>query len=499
MSIKPDRDDINGIFDKIISGEISIPTFQRDFVWSNTQIKDFFDSILKGYPIGSLILWSPTAEKFRTLSEIGRVNIEASTSSPVIYVLDGRQRLTTLISVLHPSGCNFDKFYLNLDTYTVEYWQHQPKTIEYTRLGDLYNTYTIVDYIESLRRGNLSNELVQKYSENAKRANRTLLTYYLGYIYVKGGSIKEAVEIFSRLNSQGSPISEDYMLQALAYDHDSDFLLASRITDIKDKLVEYNFAGLKRDTIFNCLYNYIDIPFIDGEIKDLINHINRLPEIVDRLGEDMTKAVRFLYKECGVIDYRLLPYSYQIIMLCMYFSTASSPTPHDLRLLKEWFLYTTYAAYFTSHSLSEIRADILRFKRFAKRECDTPIDFSTDGISLELPSRINMGSVRSCAYVITSLLQAPKRHEGASTLIIRKIYPGAQKTFENCIICSSIAEYNMVMDCLNGRVEWTEDMLAYGISRELVDLYLFNRMTDFLGQRKALIISNEEKSVKALF
>ncbi|MFU8652045.1 DUF262 domain-containing protein [Methanotorris formicicus] len=39
-----------------------IPTIQRGFVWNEERIKDFFESIIKGYPVGSIILWSPEDE-----------------------------------------------------------------------------------------------------------------------------------------------------------------------------------------------------------------------------------------------------------------------------------------------------------------------------------------------------------------------------------------------------------------------------------------------------
>lgn len=494
MSIKPDREDINGIFDKLLNGDISIPTFQRDYIWNNSQIKSFFDSILKGYPVGSLILWSPTEDKFNTIGEIGGIKVKSKGSNPT-YVLDGRQRLTTLMSVLLPEGCNFDKFYLDLDGFSVEYCPHPPKSISYVRLGDLYNTYSIVDYIETLRRDALPEKSVLKFSENAKKANRILLTYYLGYSYVKGGAIKEAVEIFSRLNSEGSPISEDYMLQALAYNHERDFLLANRITDLKDSLGAYNFSGLKRDVIFNCLYNYVGIPFIDGNVRDLLTHIEELPDIFNRLARDLTKAVRFLYEECGVIDYRLLPYSYQIIMLCMYFSMTEVMEEDSLCKLKKWFLYTTYVSYFTSHSLSEIREDIIRFKAFANHQADSPINFR-ETVDLSLPAKINLGSVRSCAFVISSLLRTSHPDNGDSKLIVRKIYPDRQKTFENCIICSSEMEFSKVMEFLKGGSIYNCEFLKYGISEELAAMYSANDKEGFLEGRKRLILSQEEESVK---
>jgi uncharacterized protein with ParB-like and HNH nuclease domain len=90
-----------------------IPRFQRQFVWNNAQVKLLIDSIAKNYPIGSLLLLQETmpAEPFLASRAIDAVihdseDLESSddsvfiksAGSPVVYyVLDGQQRLTSLV------------------------------------------------------------------------------------------------------------------------------------------------------------------------------------------------------------------------------------------------------------------------------------------------------------------------------------------------------------------------------------------------------------------
>ncbi|PYD84200.1 hypothetical protein DNF23_55850, partial [Pseudomonas syringae pv. pisi] len=45
------------LFLEIDSGQIKLPMFQREFVWDKEQSAKLIDSILKGYPIGTFILW----------------------------------------------------------------------------------------------------------------------------------------------------------------------------------------------------------------------------------------------------------------------------------------------------------------------------------------------------------------------------------------------------------------------------------------------------------
>ncbi|MCO5997414.1 GmrSD restriction endonuclease domain-containing protein [Actinoallomurus rhizosphaericola] len=46
-----------------LSGRIRIPRFQRPFRWEKDDIRQLFDSIFRGYPIGNLLMWRRPAPK----------------------------------------------------------------------------------------------------------------------------------------------------------------------------------------------------------------------------------------------------------------------------------------------------------------------------------------------------------------------------------------------------------------------------------------------------
>jgi len=52
-------------------GTLQIPAFQRGFVWERDNIKDLFDSIKNGYPIGSILLWKPNDSHCKSQDSIG--------------------------------------------------------------------------------------------------------------------------------------------------------------------------------------------------------------------------------------------------------------------------------------------------------------------------------------------------------------------------------------------------------------------------------------------
>lgn len=80
----------------IEKGLVKIPQFQRDFVWTKEKSALLLDSMLKGFPIGTFVLWK-TKESLRTIRNLGGAELpETPEGDFTQYVLDGQQRLTSL-------------------------------------------------------------------------------------------------------------------------------------------------------------------------------------------------------------------------------------------------------------------------------------------------------------------------------------------------------------------------------------------------------------------
>ena len=87
---------LNQLIEKIDTGELGLPELQRPFVWKDKKVRDLFDSMMRGYPIGYFILWEcPTLEKKKTIG-VGA----HSYNSPKEVIIDGQQRLTSLYAVI---------------------------------------------------------------------------------------------------------------------------------------------------------------------------------------------------------------------------------------------------------------------------------------------------------------------------------------------------------------------------------------------------------------
>ncbi len=95
-----------GLLSQVEHDEIVLPAMQRPFVWKEDRIYRLVDSLLRGFPIGAIMLWrTTTIQRFRRLPrdvdiETAEVfNFETTTDTSNKYlVLDGQQRLTSLFA-----------------------------------------------------------------------------------------------------------------------------------------------------------------------------------------------------------------------------------------------------------------------------------------------------------------------------------------------------------------------------------------------------------------
>jgi len=89
---------IGKLIDDIEIGDIALPDIQRPFVWYKkiSKVRDLFDSIYRGYPIGYLLFWENANRN--DYKNIGFD--EKKRKIPRFLIIDGQQRLTTLFAVM---------------------------------------------------------------------------------------------------------------------------------------------------------------------------------------------------------------------------------------------------------------------------------------------------------------------------------------------------------------------------------------------------------------
>jgi len=93
MHFQQVRVPVDLLIQRIRSGQLALPDFQRDFVWTPSQIAELLDTVARQWPMGSLLLMR--GNKIFQAREIDGAP-KLGNSKPDYYLLDGQQRVTSL-------------------------------------------------------------------------------------------------------------------------------------------------------------------------------------------------------------------------------------------------------------------------------------------------------------------------------------------------------------------------------------------------------------------
>ena len=85
---------LGALIQQIALGSIGLPDIQRPFVWPNVKVRDLFDSMYRGYPVGYLLLWQNGQS-----SNPRGIGTDTKQVTPNLVIVDGQQRLTSLYAV----------------------------------------------------------------------------------------------------------------------------------------------------------------------------------------------------------------------------------------------------------------------------------------------------------------------------------------------------------------------------------------------------------------
>ena len=93
---------VDELINKIKRGEVRLPEIQRHYIWQSTRVRDLFDSLYRGYPSGTILLWeTETDDKDGVpLQDMAIEQPKKNPFSNTRFLLDGQQRLTSLAAVI---------------------------------------------------------------------------------------------------------------------------------------------------------------------------------------------------------------------------------------------------------------------------------------------------------------------------------------------------------------------------------------------------------------
>lgn len=269
---------IANVMRQLQRSELVIPAIQREFEWKTSQIVTLFDSVLRGYPIGSFLSWRVETETVREFKFYGVMRdysafdnrhnpkVDIPTDRQVTAILDGQQRLTALNIGLRGTyayrtkgghstkAWNYPKRRLFLDVTNVEPdrelgLQHHFRFLtdkEFTRskvdptktwvpVSDIYDASKINHLMSLLARYNIGNNEAATImiSELWQAIHETPI---LHFYEEEDQDIERVLDIFVRVNSQGTVLSYAALLMSMAVAQWKDKDARAEINELVDEL-----------------------------------------------------------------------------------------------------------------------------------------------------------------------------------------------------------------------------------------------------------------------
>jgi len=350
---------ITELINDVKRGLVKIPQFQRDFIWSKQKAASLMDSILKGYPIGTLILWK-TKETLRSIKNLGGINLPETPSGDFIqYVLDGQQRLTSIFATI--SGAivrrdfkieDFSEIYINLDANDDEEIVIPGK--------DGYDEKTLIK-LTSLLYGGLEYlaSFSKKYFQLLEKYKRSIETYPIPSILIREVSIDVATEIFTRINEGGKPLSVFEIMVAKTFDIEQNFDLSESYDELISNLSRIDYETISEATVLRS----VSVILTKECSKKVILNLNKIDFIKNWQSAvcAIERAVEYFRSVFKISVSKILPYN-DLIVIFAYFFHHHNEYPHGKteQYLQDLFWRIALTERYSSSTETKIAQDIKR-------------------------------------------------------------------------------------------------------------------------------------------
>lgn len=217
---------LGSLMDAIEMGTIGLPDIQRPFVWKNTKVRNLFDSMFRGYPIGYLLFWDNAAEDAKAIGADHKQKV------PSQLIVDGQQRLTSLYAVIKGVEVvreNYEKEKIEIafnpltgafdvaDAAIRQDAAYIPNiSVLWAKDADLFDI--VEDYVERLKATQDVTDQDNKTIRKAMAKVQNLLGFPFTSLTLSADIDEEQVsDVFVRINSEGKSLNQaDFLLTLMS-------------------------------------------------------------------------------------------------------------------------------------------------------------------------------------------------------------------------------------------------------------------------------------------
>ena len=400
--------DLGTLVQFIDLGEIGLPDIQRPFVWKNAKVRDLFDSMYRGYPVGYLLFWQNNlSEEMRTIGTDDKQKI------PRLVIVDGQQRLTSLFAVLKNTPVvreNFDSENISIAFNPLEEkFEVTDAAIRRDKaylpdISTLWDDQTdIFEVVEEYLAGlSEAREISDDETKNIRKSLSNLqglTSFPLTALELAPDIDEEAVsDVFVRINSKGTPLKQaDFILTLMSVFWDEGrteletFCRESRkpskdgpspfnhyIEPSPDQLLRVSVGVAFKRARLRYVYSLLRGKDLETEKFSTQQRIRQFEILKDAQARTLNLTYWHDFMSClrnaGFRSSRMISSQNNLIfsyILYLIGRTEYKAPEHELRqTITRWFFMSSLTGRFTGSPESAMEFDLARF-----REVDTAEEF----------------------------------------------------------------------------------------------------------------------------
>lgn len=308
-------------------GQVRIPRFQRPLRWEAGDVRKLFDSIHRGYPIGTLLFWKNRAAPGTLV--LGPLRIDAPGTSDAYHVVDGQQRMVSLAAALlaEPSEAGIFGLYFDLeqgDFVSPRKGRIPPES--WLPLDQVLDSERLMAWL-------LDRPLVRaRHQASALRVGKRIREYEVPIYVLETADEQVLRDVFARINTNGKRMQQSEVFDALLGDRTGEE--PPTLRSLSGNIARSGFGRIDEKVLLKTLGAILDLDVGKG----LGTGIDpaRIRDGLSRLARAVEAAVVFLRRDAGIPHISLLPYKLVLAPLGRFFDRHPLPHSRSRELLARW-------------------------------------------------------------------------------------------------------------------------------------------------------------------
>ena len=319
--------------DLVATGRVRIPDFQRSFRWTNQDVVALFDSLHHGYPIGNLLMWKREAPAQRLT--VGSIDIDAPQRPDALWLVDGQQRVTSIINAMDAGSQRDARFAVGYDLENAcvvsTLGRHSRAVMPLFRLFDFESAWQWFE----------ENTEFQALRGRYQEAFNTFNAVSVPATVLEGADEDKLRVIFDRINQSGKKLKSFEVFEAL----NSSVSDGRTLRSISDAVARStNFGLLSEDQVLNVLKARRNPDYMRDVRDEFGDERRKNSDFPDEDRDEayaqtefvLKRATRFLQDNCCIPHVTLLPYSAILVVVSRFFALFPEPKRRNKELLKRW-------------------------------------------------------------------------------------------------------------------------------------------------------------------